>query len=190
MKQNTIDGLPLWLLAQEEHTTDVLGVTSPFLLVNRYVENSSSSTAPTHELANIFFNPKVLQDFTYENTMAIQLKKSYRNNHQYILVGRSEECDIVISRDDISRRHLGFTKRDDRWYVVDFGSTNGAALNGERLEPHKLYKVPSQSVITLGAEMPLDMALIMPIELGILLAGIIASESVSEREESDQPGDE
>lgn len=46
--------------------------------------------------------------------------------------------DVEIDLDDaVSRRHAEVLRRDDQFYVVDAGSTNGTMLNGEKLPPHE-----------------------------------------------------
>lgn len=39
----------------------------------------------------------------------------------------------------ISGRHGQFRRINDQWQVLDFGSTNGTFLNGERLVPNNWY---------------------------------------------------
>ncbi|MGI4792227.1 MAG: FHA domain-containing protein [Janthinobacterium lividum] len=46
--------------------------------------------------------------------------------------------DVEIEMDDaVSRRHAEVVKREDSFYLVDTGSTNGTMLNGEVLPPHQ-----------------------------------------------------
>ena len=48
-------------------------------------------------------------------------------------LGRSRECDIVISGDEVSRRHARIEPTEDGWQIVDLDSTNGVRLNGHTL---------------------------------------------------------
>jgi FHA domain/Domain of unknown function (DUF1707) len=50
-----------------------------------------------------------------------------------VTVGRSPRCDCVISDLTVSRKHARLSRRDDRWFVTDFGSTNGTRVNGWRV---------------------------------------------------------
>ena len=50
-----------------------------------------------------------------------------------VTVGRSPSCDCVISDPTVSRRHARVSRRDDRWFLSDFGSTNGTRVNGWRV---------------------------------------------------------
>ena len=48
-------------------------------------------------------------------------------------VGRGSHNDIVIQDDSVSETHAKLQRRDDGWYVVDAGSTNGTYVDGQRL---------------------------------------------------------
>src|SRR4051794_12881711 len=51
-----------------------------------------------------------------------------------VLIGRSRECDVVLSDPNISRRHAEVRRDGDGWAVVDLGSTNGIKVNGRRVD--------------------------------------------------------
>jgi hypothetical protein len=48
-------------------------------------------------------------------------------------IGRSPDCDLVISDPSVSRRHAQLRPRPQGWELLDLGSTNGTRLNGWRL---------------------------------------------------------
>ena len=50
------------------------------------------------------------------------------------VMGRSRDCDIVLSDANVSRRHAEIRPADGGWAVNDLGSTNGVLLNGRRIE--------------------------------------------------------
>jgi hypothetical protein len=50
------------------------------------------------------------------------------------VVGRSRDCDIVLSDPNVSRRHAELRRDDSVWEVVDLGSTNGIKVNGRRAQ--------------------------------------------------------
>jgi hypothetical protein len=50
-----------------------------------------------------------------------------------VVLGRSRECDIVVSDPNVSRRHAELRRDDGRWSIVDLGSTNGIKVNGRRV---------------------------------------------------------
>ena len=50
----------------------------------------------------------------------------------------------------VSRRHAMIKAVDDKYVLIDFNSSNGTWLNGERLLPNKPHDLPSGGVIQLG----------------------------------------
>jgi hypothetical protein len=50
-----------------------------------------------------------------------------------VMVGRSRECDVVVSDANGSRRHIELRRGERGWAAVDLGSTNGMKVNGRRL---------------------------------------------------------
>jgi Protein of unknown function (DUF3662)/Inner membrane component of T3SS, cytoplasmic domain len=50
------------------------------------------------------------------------------------VIGRSRDCDVVVSDPNVSRRHAEVRREDDGWAVVDLDSTNGVKVNGRRVD--------------------------------------------------------
>ena len=50
-----------------------------------------------------------------------------------LLIGRHPACDVVVADPSVSRRHAQLTFRDGVWVLQDLASTNGTAVNGERV---------------------------------------------------------
>jgi Protein of unknown function (DUF3662)/Inner membrane component of T3SS, cytoplasmic domain len=50
-----------------------------------------------------------------------------------VMVGRSRDCDVVVSDANVSRRHIELRRGERGWAAVDLGSTNGMKVNGRRL---------------------------------------------------------
>jgi len=51
------------------------------------------------------------------------------------VIGRSRDCDIVLSDSNVSRRHAEIRPGSPRgWAVIDLGATNGVLLNGRRVQ--------------------------------------------------------
>ena len=55
-----------------------------------------------------------------------------------VLIGRSRECDVVLSDPNVSRRHIELRRGERGWAAVDLGSTNGMKVNGRRLSHAEL----------------------------------------------------
>lgn len=165
--KTTLDGLPLRLLAREEHKED-LHRGHPFLLVNTQdVDPSASSFAITDKVSLALFNPKITMDFCNEHTVAIPVEKRHRNLESMVLVGRDSKCDIVLSHCHISRRHAGFILTHDGWYVIDLNTSNGTYMNGKKIEGGLPVKVESQSVISFGPTF--QVAFVSETELSLLV---------------------
>jgi hypothetical protein len=49
------------------------------------------------------------------------------------LIGRSRDCDIVMTSTDVSRRHAEIRATPEGWSIHDLGSTNGVRVNGLRV---------------------------------------------------------
>lgn len=58
-----------------------------------------------------------------------------------LLVGRRENCDIVLRFGNVSANHCEMTLESGYWFVKDLGSRNGTRVNGyrvtkRRIDPH------------------------------------------------------
>ena len=51
-----------------------------------------------------------------------------------VVIGRSRECDLVVSDPNVSRRHAELRRDENGWHAVDLGSTNGVKVNGQRVD--------------------------------------------------------
>jgi hypothetical protein len=49
------------------------------------------------------------------------------------VLGRSRDCDIVVSDENVSRRHAEISPTADGWSISDLGSTNGVTVDGRRV---------------------------------------------------------
>src|SRR5207302_1888593 len=55
-------------------------------------------------------------------------------------IGRSRQCDVVLTDPNVSRKHAEIRPRGGSWVVTDLGSTNGVTLNGRRIEAPQVVK--------------------------------------------------
>ena len=64
------------------------------------------------------------------------------------VIGRSRDCDVTLSDQNVSRRHAEVRPSGGKWIVKDLGSTNGVKVNGRRIQgPQSLKR---GDVIELG----------------------------------------
>ena len=66
-----------------------------------------------------------------------------------LLIGRHPACDVVVADPSVSRRHAQLTFRDGAWVLQDLASTNGTAVNGERVGRTALH---SGDLVELGGQ--------------------------------------
>lgn len=59
--------------------------------------------------------------------------KTYEIRGPLTHVGRGHHNDIVIADDSVSDTHAKIQRRDNGWFVVDVGSTNGTYVGGKRI---------------------------------------------------------
>lgn len=64
-----------------------------------------------------------------------------------LIIGRNEDCDIVIENLSVSRQHAILERSGDSWMIRDLGSLNGVAVNGKRTNQAVLKP---GDVITIG----------------------------------------
>jgi hypothetical protein len=56
-----------------------------------------------------------------------------------LLLGRDDECDVVIAERQVSRHHARIRLEGERYVLEDLGSKNGTFVNGQELhDPHPL----------------------------------------------------
>jgi hypothetical protein len=65
-------------------------------------------------------------------------------------IGRSRECDVVLSDSNVSRRHAELRPLGDGWTVTDLGSTNGVRVNGRELAPNEPHALKAGDRIDVG----------------------------------------
>lgn len=77
--------------------------------------------------------------------------KYYPLNKQKLSLGSSASNDVVIQGEGVSRKHAQIVFEDDKYFVIDQGSTNGSYINEERLTPGKRAELTSFFPLRLGA---------------------------------------
>ena len=67
-----------------------------------------------------------------------QLRSTHPLRSGTYVVGRGEECDIVVSHEAVSRRHLTLRVEDGDLEAVDMDTPNGTFVNGRRAPRQRL----------------------------------------------------
>jgi hypothetical protein len=71
-----------------------------------------------------------------ERRQALLVSEGRRNvlSGDRVVIGRSRDCDVVVSDPNVSRRHAELRRDENAWHAIDLGSTNGVKVNGRRVE--------------------------------------------------------
>ena len=67
-----------------------------------------------------------------------------------LIVGRAEDCAIVLNDATVSREHLFLTLSDDGWWATVASSSQGARLNGKRVAPGARVQLLNDVLLGLG----------------------------------------
>jgi hypothetical protein len=71
----------------------------------------------------------------------------YQERYQ---IGRAKKNDIVLGGETVSNRHLRMARVDEKWYVTDLASTNGAYFGDEALPQGQATIWPRGEVLRIG----------------------------------------
>ena len=76
--------------------------------------------------------------------------KIFNINKTKSYLGSHESCDIILSADGVSRKHIEIINENENIFVIDQGSTNGSFMNEERLIPGRKTEFTSFFPLRLG----------------------------------------
>ncbi len=63
-----------------------------------------------------------------------------------LVVGRSENCDVVLRFANVSAKHCRLALEEGYWFVDDANSRNGTRVNGTRIDRKRLLPADVLSV--------------------------------------------
>ncbi len=82
-----------------------------------------------------------------------QVGRRIELNLPTVLIGRSSECNIVLSHESVSRKHCIIEVQDDgRVFLTDLGSTNGTRVNDEKIPPREPTRLRDGDIISVGSD--------------------------------------
>jgi class 3 adenylate cyclase len=70
---------------------------------------------------------------------------------QGMLIGRADECDLVVAHASVSRRHARLSLLGDALQIEDLGSTNGTVVAGQMLRTGESVALHAGNNLKLGA---------------------------------------
>ena len=63
-----------------------------------------------------------------------ETRKQFELGEEDFVIGRTLDCEIQLSIDNVSRRHALISFRNEEYQIEDLGSTNGTYVNGIKVE--------------------------------------------------------
>ena len=88
-----------------------------------------------------------LENGVREDSHISQLLNAWLKRKNTVSIGRSEQCDIVISDQQVSRNHATIEKSGSTYFVLDH-SLNGTYINGKKIQ--KKTELKTDDVFTIG----------------------------------------
>lgn len=61
-------------------------------------------------------------------------RRSFSISREVMVIGRRQDCDLMIPLGEISRKHCRIIREDDTLRLEDLGSSNGTFHNGRRIQ--------------------------------------------------------
>src|SRR4051794_40196936 len=61
-------------------------------------------------------------------------RRSFSLSREMTVIGRRQDCDLMIPLNEISRKHCRFIRDGDELRIEDLGSSNGTFCNGRRIQ--------------------------------------------------------
>lgn len=77
-------------------------------------------------------------------------KEFFLEGKEKVLIGRSDENDLMLSDTSVSRRHATLTLKDNQWSIGDESSRNGTFVNETRLEEDDRVKLTHLDLVRVG----------------------------------------
>jgi|SRR5438105_4917770 len=71
-------------------------------------------------------------------TLSLPDGSRVRLGEEPVTIGRTPECDVVLSDTNVSRRHAEVRRQGEDFVLIDLGSTNGSKVNGARVREQPL----------------------------------------------------
>jgi DNA-binding winged helix-turn-helix (wHTH) protein len=79
-----------------------------------------------------------------------QPRRSFQLEKDVVLLGKRNDCDVMLDSPFVSRAHARIELADGRYAIVDPGSLNGVMLNGKRIEPNQPYELKRSDQIVIA----------------------------------------
>lgn len=131
-----------------------LFIFSIIVLIYKDIKRSSSERSGSEDLQeNEYEEPDVdftaiLKNIKNPESARLGVKAKYRIGSGPIVVGRGEDCDIVIPDVYLSQKHFEIRCEDGEWFLKDLKSKNGTYVNDIKVK--KRIKLEDEDIISFG----------------------------------------
>lgn len=132
--QEEVKPLPAPSLSTTDDTTAVNRGEDPFEARTQTYRFSFEQTPPSQHVLGVIEGPDKGRVLPLDPTRPLTL-------------GRSPECDLVLSDSRVSKRHALLQFVQGTWWIEDLNSTNGTLINDKRVEKAPLT---DGDVVSLG----------------------------------------
>ncbi|MBI1790242.1 MAG: FliM/FliN family flagellar motor switch protein [Acidobacteria bacterium] len=89
---------------------------------------------------------KIIQTHCLE---ADQPPQDYLLTGSQLLIGRGEECEVVLPARAVGKQHARIVERETNYYLEDLGSTLGTFIEQRKLAPHQAQLMRSGDTFTI-----------------------------------------
>lgn len=67
-----------------------------------------------------------------------------------LVLGRGEDCDLILDHREVSRRHVRISRMGDQLMITDLGSSNGTTVEGQLLEANSPFALNPGAIFMVG----------------------------------------
>src|SRR4051794_9645359 len=92
-------------------------------------------------------------------------RRSFSISREMMVIGRRQDCDLMIPLGEISRKHCRIVREGDTLRLEDLGSSNGTFYNGRRVQ---------ESVLAAG-----DTIQVGPVSFVLQIDGVPADDEIT-----------
>ncbi len=103
-----------------------------------------------HQNDQITLGRAIPMPWPQECSNLAQVRLTLPTDNNRIIIGRSDDCDVIIDRPMVSNFHAEVAHTSSGWFIRDLGSTNGTFYKGEFVGSRTLVK--PNTTLCLGSE--------------------------------------
>jgi len=103
-------------------------------------------------------------------------RRSFSISREMMVIGRRQDCDLMIPLGEISRKHCRIIRDGDALRLEDLGSSNGTFHNGQRVQ---------EAVLEAG-----DTVQVGPVSFVVQIDGVPAEDEIQPHTKAAELGDE